>query len=398
MPRERTSILFVDDDHDLVAALRRERQRWDMRFVASAREALESLEGAPADVVVTDMRMPEMDGAEFLREVRQMQHDGIRIVLSGQAEQADAIRAIPFAHQWLAKPTKSSDVVRIIERATRCLELVPPSPARQRVTSLKALPLPSTAFARLEALAADPTTELEDLSALLRAQPAAAARLLQMANSAFFGLPREIVDIQDAIDSLGKDAIVQLVCDGHAVREATGHERGFDFESHLLHARLTSRVAAHLLSGHPDEKCAATAGLLCDIGRIALARRSAEEAHEPASPGVCQRITEEQQAFGADHARAGAALLGIWGIDDRIVDAVAVHHNCCDEASYEAPIAAAVHVAQAAVTAALHSDDSGPLGVDARALDVLGLDGELASLRATVRRFETELNHGKEAA
>ncbi len=73
-------------------------------FVDSAAAALEALEATPYDAIVTDMRMPEMDGAQLLEQVKQRYPDVIRVVLSGQASRAAVLRSIAPAHQFLSKP------------------------------------------------------------------------------------------------------------------------------------------------------------------------------------------------------------------------------------------------------------------------------------------------------
>jgi DNA-binding NtrC family response regulator len=113
-------ILFVDDDQDILAGLRNrlraQRSRWDMVFVQSGYEALEELELASFDVVVSDMRMPLMDGAELLAQVKDRHPDVARIVLSGDAERDAVQRALPIVHQFLTKPCDGNVLRAAIEQ------------------------------------------------------------------------------------------------------------------------------------------------------------------------------------------------------------------------------------------------------------------------------------------
>ncbi len=67
-------VLFVDDEQAILDglrnSLRKERKRWDMSFALGGQQALEAMKQTPADVVITDMRMPGMDGAELLRQIQ----------------------------------------------------------------------------------------------------------------------------------------------------------------------------------------------------------------------------------------------------------------------------------------------------------------------------------------
>jgi DNA-binding NtrC family response regulator len=104
----RKRVLFVDDDPDILASLKslfwRERQRWDMVFALGGRAALGELARGSFDIVVSDMRMPGIDGTALLREVTEMYPGTIRILLSGGAD-ADALdQALAVADHMLEKP------------------------------------------------------------------------------------------------------------------------------------------------------------------------------------------------------------------------------------------------------------------------------------------------------
>ena len=107
-PGPRPSLLFVDDEQPILDGLRNvlrpDRRRWSMRFALGGARALEEMAAAPADVVVTDMRMPGMDGLELLRQVQAAWPDAARVVLSGYADLAAVASAASVAHQYLLKP------------------------------------------------------------------------------------------------------------------------------------------------------------------------------------------------------------------------------------------------------------------------------------------------------
>jgi len=95
-------VLFVDDEPRILEGLRRmlrsQRNEWEMAFAPGGGAALAIMEAAPFDVVVSDMRMPEMDGATLLTQVRNLYPQVVRIVLSGHAELSAALRVVPVAH------------------------------------------------------------------------------------------------------------------------------------------------------------------------------------------------------------------------------------------------------------------------------------------------------------
>ena len=121
MTAAKTRILLVDDEPQIVQAMQRilrsRREEWDVRTATSARLALAMLEVEPADIVVSDMRMPGMDGAAFLAAVKSTYPSAIRIVLSGQASQDESGRAQTVADRILAKPFDTASLVGVLAGA-----------------------------------------------------------------------------------------------------------------------------------------------------------------------------------------------------------------------------------------------------------------------------------------
>src|SRR5262250_288397 len=114
IPNPTRRILFVDDDPQLLSglgkALRKHRHRWTMVFADSGDAALAEIHRATFDVVVSDMRMPVMDGAELLAQIRDRDPSTIRMILSGFSERNAIVRAQPVAHQFFNKPCMISDL------------------------------------------------------------------------------------------------------------------------------------------------------------------------------------------------------------------------------------------------------------------------------------------------
>ena len=96
--------------------LHADRDRWDMQFVVGGEAALQACEAGSFDVVISDMRMPGMDGATLLGHIRDRFPNTARIILSGYSDAALATRAIPVAHRFLAKPCNASELQSTIER------------------------------------------------------------------------------------------------------------------------------------------------------------------------------------------------------------------------------------------------------------------------------------------
>ncbi len=118
--RVKKRILFVDDDPNVLVGLRnlmsRERERWETVFVEGGREALAELATRPFDIVVSDMRMPGMDGVELLEQVRDRWPATLRIMLSGSAHREEIERATSAVDELLSKPCSSATLKATFER------------------------------------------------------------------------------------------------------------------------------------------------------------------------------------------------------------------------------------------------------------------------------------------
>ena len=109
-------ILFVDDDQAVLAGLEnvlhRDRKRWAMVFALGSESALAQLALQPFDMVVTDMRMPGMDGMALLREIRDRYPETVRVMLSG----SDCESAMPFIDGLLTKPCDAKTLRATLDR------------------------------------------------------------------------------------------------------------------------------------------------------------------------------------------------------------------------------------------------------------------------------------------
>ena len=114
-------ILFVDDEIRVLSGLRRQlfarRGEWDMAFAESGPAALDDLARRPADAIVSDMRMPGMDGAQLLARVAQEHPRTARLVLSGHADPDRVQVARSCAHRYLHKPCPPETLQAEVARA-----------------------------------------------------------------------------------------------------------------------------------------------------------------------------------------------------------------------------------------------------------------------------------------
>lgn len=352
-------ILFVDDEENVLHGLRRMlhplRDEWEAVFARSGREALAILATAAFDAVVTDMRMPEMNGAELLDEIRKRYPNLVRIVLSGQTDTASIVRSIDSVHQFLSKPTDPDTLTSTVERALAMRRLLTTDRLKRLVSRMAALPsLPSLYHQLIEELNAE-DADIKSIERIISQDLSMSAKMLQMVNSAFFGLRQKVTNVGRAVFLLGLDTIKGLAMASHVFCSISqSRVKHFSLDELWRHSLAVGGGAKQLAVGESSESqtidYAFAAGMLHDIGKLILASelpsqyRQVIELYEN---GEMTLPEAERTVLGATHAEIGAYLLGIWGLPDPILEGVAYHHAPanCRIAGFSSLLA--VHIADA---------------------------------------------------
>ena len=309
-----------------------DRDRWEMEFVIGGAAALQACEQKAFDVVVSDMRMPSMDGAAFLTELRN-RHPGIaRIVLSGHCGSEAATRVAPVAHRFLSKPCSSADLLAAIEGVCALQEILSGPRIREVIGSVGKLPALSTTYASLTRALTDPETPISKVAEIIEQDMALTAKVLQLVNSAFFGLAQEVTSLSSAVSRLGMDTIKNLVLVAETFKAFLPDKRIPPSAHEYLqqHAQLVASIAGKLPVDRRVRDVTILAGLLHDIGRLIFASNLPDQFCKIIALSQernCQIYEAEEELLGISHAEVGAYLLGLWGIPHLAVEAIANHHR-----------------------------------------------------------------------
>lgn len=350
-------VLFIDDEPMLLTGLRRALRsmapQWTVRFADSGASALDQLLRRPADVVVSDIRMPGMDGLELLSRVRDQYPGTLRVALSGHNELEHVLAAVAVTHRFLYKPC---DVQLLQATVTQLLEINQRinSPRMQAfVTRSGDLPASPAVVDRLNIVLLDPAALPAAIIDALSADPAITARLLELANSVLTGASHPACDLPGAISVLGPQLIRDLAA-ATAAREAfatnspTLSAMAAELVNHSLPvARLAMQLAGEHLTGP-----AYSAGILHDIGLLVLA---AQAPHDWARvngllAAGTDRITAEMTVLGITHAEIGSHLLAYWGLPTNLCEAVAWHHDAPTHGPWTMNPTHAVYLAETLLT------------------------------------------------
>jgi HD-like signal output (HDOD) protein len=378
-------VLFVDDEpavlEGLENRLRKLRRKWRMVFAPGADQALAELNRRDFDVIITDMRMPGMDGAALLRRVRAEYPHVVRIVLSGQTGKEGLVRALPVAHRFLAKPCDAATLEAAVERAHVLQALLSDSKVRQVVSGIERLPTLPRLYQALTDALERPDADLQDAADILEQDLSMTARLLQIVNSAFFGLTRRMTTVRDATAYLGLNAVRSLVLSVElfAALDCGRTVKGFSLSTLQGCSLRAAHIATRLLDDEDEAKTAFSAAMLHDLGTLVLAT-SLPEFYEPAlalsqDEGIPLHEAE-RRVNGFTHADVGASLLAVWGLPYPIIEAVAFHHHPGRAGESTFGVVGAVHVADR--LAGPHSDEGAIAELDTDYLQSVGVMGRLA--------------------
>lgn len=329
-----TKILFVDDQENVLSALKRmlhgRRDKWDMEFASGGEEAIQKMEQKPFDVVVTDMRMPGIDGAELLSRARDRWPAVVRIVLSGQSEPERILRSMGATHIYLTKPCDAMRLTSVVSQSSVLRNRLPDAAIKRIVSQMGAVPCQASVYEQFVQELAQPFPCIDRLGTLIATDIGMTAKILQLVSSSFFGQPQRVNSPEQAASMLGVSLLRELVLSGDIFQPVDlSAIEGFSLEELNQHSREVADCARMIADIETSDQRtiddAWLAGMLHDIGKIVLAY---------AMPGSYQeavRLTQaegkslweaEREIFGTSHAEVGSYLLSLWGLPMPICEAV----------------------------------------------------------------------------
>lgn len=407
-------VLFVDDEARILKGIKRmlweAEVSWKVSYAESGPEDLETISQQAFDVIVTDMRMPGMDGAALLAEVKKENPSMVRIILSGYAEEQAILRTVSPAHQYLAKPCEADILIDTVNRSYELRQYLKESNVRKVIGGLENLPSPPDVYARFLQDIEKPTSSAKSVAKIIASDVALTAETLKLTNSAFFGLPLRVENIEHAVSMLGLDTLRALVLVAGFYSKHMGSSYALEQIKLLSNRCLTigmvsRKIALSLgLAGlAADQACCA--GVLSHVGTLAIVsnyENQFEEIIRRLENENLNIVEAERKVLGATHQEVGSYLLGLWGFTDPILEAVAFHHEPDKSPSKLPSPLTAVHIAQEIVkTQSKGTEQEGvwARGIDEGYLGSIGIGQTVAELAEGLgnildRQEEGEAKHG----
>lgn len=333
------AILFVDDESFILQGLKRMlrslRNEMDFFFAESGEEALNILSEQQISVIVSDMRMPGMDGATLLYTVLEEYPQIIRIMLTGHADDQSILKTIPVVHQFLVKPSDPQTLKEVLTRACALQEIVGSDKLRTLVAGLGGLPSLPGVYAELQEKLIDPEVDISEVAAVIEKDLAMSTKVLQLVNSAFFGLYSSVDSPARAVNLLGLDTVKALVLGvGIFTELVPAEDSRFSVSELWEHSFTVANFAKIIANMEEADKTTVDncfiGGIVHDIGKLLLYSSMGEEylsILEKVETDTLAMHSAESLLYDADHGDIGGYLLGVWGLPGPVVEATTFHHK-----------------------------------------------------------------------
>lgn len=332
------NILLVDDEPKVINGLERNlsitEDGWDINVAYSGQEALELLDEEPVDIIVSDLRMPEMDGSQFLERAKVQCPNSIRFILSGYADQDLMLKATGVAHRYLTKPCDSQELIDAIRQVFETRSLMANEEIAHYVNDTGELHADNKALQQILDLTNDPESDLDELARLIESQPTVHASILHVANTAFFGAGGQVETVNEAMQTLGLEFLRSL-----AILELSKSRLELPPDlmvlaetvlNHCVETSLFARQMKPLLEKANMLQTLTSLCLLHDLGKLVFLIHEKENYAELWKQSAAQKTPLwklEQEAYGCDHAGIGAYLFDLWGLPEALIRGVAWHHK-----------------------------------------------------------------------
>ncbi|MDP3695576.1 MAG: response regulator [Desulfocapsaceae bacterium] len=349
-------ILFVDDDPNILSGIRRVlrplRDDFELQFAESGREALKVMEGAEFAAVVSDMRMPGMDGADLLKKVQFLYPCTIRIMLTGQADEDAILRTVGVVHQFLEKPSDPELLKSVLLRASVLYTLIADEKLKEIISGIESLPSLPEVFARLQRALVRSDVSVADVAAIIEEDMAMSVKVLQLVNSAFFGLFQQVESPARAVGLLGLETIKGIVLGMQIFSEMKSESKLFSLNKLWAHSltvgACAKKIALAEIKGKAIIDHCFIAGILHDVGKLIFASKMSESYDQVVTLARQQEVSlynAEKEVLHAGHDAVGAYLIGLWGLPGPVVEAIGFHHRVIEYPGNSFNPALAVHVA-----------------------------------------------------
>jgi HD-like signal output (HDOD) protein/CheY-like chemotaxis protein len=333
------NILFVDDELFILQSVKRTIRGKDKNIylASSGAEGLKILETSPIDIVVSDVRMPAMDGIEFLKEVRKLYPHVYRLILSGYVDREVVLKAIltGVAFEYLTKPWEKDALRAKLNHIVDIRTKLSNENIINLINRISHLPRDNEKIHLIEK-AIDEDETIENITKLVSEDLSITTKILQMVNSALY-TNEKISSLKEAIEILGLSSIRSLIIASMFIMD---EEQLSNWQKNKVESLIDEqcKVNANFSTlyyqkmGHPVPNECSTLGLVYNIGKILNVSYFPDRYLK-----IKDKIDQDKLSYyeaeialghkGETHQEIGAYFLELWNFSRINIEATLFHHN-----------------------------------------------------------------------
>lgn len=342
------TLLVVDDDPLILKGLKRSlhKMKWEVKYALGGEEAIEIIKTFPADFIITDMKMPVINGAEVLRQVNEIRPSAVRIVLSGFADTELGIEACYYAHQWFNKPCELEELIEQIVAINTIRQSIAYDDVKAKLGTINHLPSEPKKYLKIRALLEKSSASARDITHIISEDVALSTKILQVANNAFLANRYSVDSLEDAIVRLGIDVVCNLVAAAE-IYSPSQIKSSTHVQQILTQGLNTGRMASELVSAANKEKTM-LAGLMHNIGELILAQIEPDNyARYLEQRSLGQDNNEKEiELFGISNANIIVYLLHLWHLPYSLIEQVILQNTPKEAFEKQDEIATAIYLAK----------------------------------------------------
>ena len=327
---------------------------WDVERFDSPVAAGAALGNDPFDVVVALAGMPTEEGLTLLVQTRDVAPEAVRLLVTADPGTRATVSLNRVAHEHMVGQITVEQLEEVYQRSAAMHQHLSSVRLRSAMAKVQSLPAFPRMYNQIVQELERSDGDLARIAQVVMQDPGLTARVLQLVNSPFYGLRRQVHDTAQAVGLLGIQNLLSMVLATEVFTDFDSSSARLNVNRMWTHAATTALWAKRIVEYEnrtlEEANMAFVAGILHDSGRMILGSnfplQHANVVSQLENDEAPDIISIERALLGASHAEAGAYLLDTWELPTLIVEAVAYHHEPSRSDVVRFTPLTAVHVAE----------------------------------------------------
>lgn len=331
------NVLFVEPQgqvlSNLPSGISKAEDEWQRLYVKTPEAALDIMSQRRISVVVANFGSDLKDCKKFFQTIPSQISPTIPFVLLLENVNDELADCVDYVHLRISAQCESSDIIKEIQRGYSIWQQIQDNiPLASILVKLNKLPTPPALYFDLRDELESSNCSTETVANIISRDQAITVKLLNVVNSGFYGVPRSIVELQQAISLLGTDLVLGLVLTTYLYDSLPLPGLNMDklWKHNLSVSALAKHIATELGGDREVINASGVAGLLHDLGSLIFLANLPSEYHtiiRQAAGDESVSLQLEYEHFEAAHPEIGALALRLCNLPDNIIEAVALHHQ-----------------------------------------------------------------------